>query len=291
MKTISPDVLTELRKGSFDLLTMTLPHISDRNLYVRVAKAIDLAGGRWSTSKKAFVFPSDPRALLGMALETGKLDVTAAAARNYEARQDQLRRLAPVKGQARQAQEALREAQGGAGHARAGLELMKQLKHIPGFFPTPPAVVAMILERAQLFAGAIVLEPSAGKGNIATAAREAGAVVQCVELNHQLSAHLKRLEFDTFCGDFTTMNPRPDFHRVLMNPPFERRQDEAHTMHAFEFLKPGGRLVSVVSSTSGERLTEWAELRGGAVEPLPARSFATSERPTGVNCSIVTARA
>jgi len=42
-----------------------------RPLYDKVAKVIKLAGGAWKTNKQGFVFTSDPRAKLGLALESG----------------------------------------------------------------------------------------------------------------------------------------------------------------------------------------------------------------------------
>ncbi len=38
------------------------------------------------------------------------------------------------------------------------------------------------------------------------------------------------------------------FDRVVMNPPFERQQDIDHVSRAAGMLKPGGRLVSVMSA-------------------------------------------
>ena len=43
----------------------------ERKLYEKVAKAIQLAGGKWKTNKQGFVFDSDPRAKLGLALASG----------------------------------------------------------------------------------------------------------------------------------------------------------------------------------------------------------------------------
>lgn len=45
----------------------------ERKLYEKVAKVIELAGGKWNRGKKGFVFSSDPRAKLGLALETGEI--------------------------------------------------------------------------------------------------------------------------------------------------------------------------------------------------------------------------
>lgn len=32
-----------------------------------------------------------------------------------------------------------------------------------------------------------------------------------------------------------------------MNPPFSKSQDVRHVLHAWEFVRPGGRLVAIVS--------------------------------------------
>lgn len=37
------------------------------------------------------------------------------------------------------------------------------------------------------------------------------------------------------------------FDIVLMNPPFTKDQDIAHVLHAWHFLRPGGRLISITS--------------------------------------------
>ena len=76
---------------------------------------------------------------------------------------------------------------------------------------------------------------------------------------------------------------------VATRATFENRQDVAHIQRAFEFLKPGGRLVAIASSTSGARLDSWAGDHGGYIEPMELGAFKTSERPTGVNCAWVIA--
>jgi protein-L-isoaspartate O-methyltransferase len=167
---------------------------------------------------------------------------------------------------------------------------MRQLKHIPGFFPTPPAIVADMIERAGgISAGQTVLEPSAGKGDIAAAVLKAGGKVECVEKVFSLAEHLRKLGLETVCSDFMEWNGGKFYDLVLMNPPFENRQDVAHIQRAFDFLKPGGRLVAIAGSTSAARLEAWAGAHGGYIEPLAPGAFQTSERPTGVNCAWVVA--
>jgi protein-L-isoaspartate O-methyltransferase len=215
--------------------------------------------------------------------------IAELAARNRAAKLAQLQRLRPTYHNAKAAVETLRQAKAGASDARASLELMRQLKYIPGFFPTPPAIVAEMTARAGIEAGQVVLEPSAGKGDIAKAIQKAGARVQCVEKVFTLAEHLRKLGFNCVCSDFMTWTGGEFFDAVLMNPPFENRQDVAHIQRAFEFLKPGGRLVAIASSTSGARLDSWAGDHGGYIEPMELGAFKTSERPTGVNCAWVIA--
>lgn len=232
------------------------------------------------------------------------MNIADIAARNRANRIAQLERLRPVYHNAKQAEQVIRQAREGAKDVRAGLELMTKLKHVPGFFPTPPAIVQQMIEASGICPGDAILEPSAGKGNIALAVREWGkreaaiggdmVSVRCIEKVFQLAEHLRKIGFDdTMCADFLECwrdpRTREQFDRVLMNPPFEHRQDVKHVQHAHQFLKPGGRLVAIVSSTSGAILEPWACDRGGYVEPLEAGAFKTSERPTGVSCSLVVA--
>jgi len=172
---------------------------------------------------------------------------------------------------------------------KTGIQQMQRLKHVPGFFPTPRPIVERMIRLCGPIAGKTVLEPSAGKGNIAEQLRAVGALVTCVEQNWELFEILRKKGFDCAAMDFLKFGGHAWFDFVVMNPPFERRQDVAHIQHAFTLLRPGGRLVALASSTGAEALRTWAEERNGELIPLEPGSFQTSERPTGVNCSIVTA--
>lgn len=215
------------------------------------------------------------------------MTIAESAARNYAARQAQLARLRPVYRDAKAKAEALRKAQSGAATVRESIELMGTLKHVPNFFPTPRKLIEQMLEWSSLAPGMSVLEPSAGKGDIAAQVLAAGCAVDCIERNFTLAEHLRKRGFETRCADFLTVNPAPNYDRVLMNPPFERGVDADHIKHAFNFLKEGGRLVAIACSTTGNRLQDWVDGLGGIVEPLPSGSFATSERPTQVNTCMI----
>jgi type I restriction-modification system DNA methylase subunit len=75
-----------------------------------------------------------------------------------------------------------------------------------------------------------------------------------------------------------------------------RELDIDHVMHAFKFLKPGGKLVSVMSAGITFRqdrkavaFREMLEAHNGQIIPLPEGSF--KESGTGVNAVIVTVEA
>jgi hypothetical protein len=50
-------------------------------------------------------------------------------------------------------------------------------------------------------------------------------------------------------GDFLASHSTETYDRVVMNPPFARNAAPKHVLHAYDFLKPGGRLVSVMPSS------------------------------------------
>lgn len=163
-----------------------------------------------------------------------------------------------------------------------------------GYFPTPALVVKKVIDLASIEPGMRVLEPSAGRGALALAAVRAGAVVDCVEIQpdhaNALVAERER-NITVITADFLTTDPQPVYDRVVMNPPFAREADLIHVKHAWETLKPGGRLVAVMSAGVTFRQTNRAvafrsrlEALGGTLHPLPEGAF--KESGTGVNTVI-----
>jgi protein-L-isoaspartate O-methyltransferase len=162
-----------------------------------------------------------------------------------------------------------------------------------GYFPTPPAVIDRMLKLADVRPGHAVLEPSAGQGAIAQRlAAIVGPTVDMVELRPDNAAVLRTLSLGTVVeGDFAAHAAAREYDRIVMNPPFERRQDARHVLHAFPMLRRGGRLVAVVGAgtpTAQDRPS--AALRElvaayGDVVPLPPKSFQASG--TGVHTALV----
>jgi predicted RNA methylase len=124
------------------------------------------------------------------------------------------------------------------------VDTKKQLEQ----FWTPVEVADRLASMLEPLHGARVLEPSAGSGRLAEAARDRGANVVCCEIDPRLCAELTAKGFEVRSGDFTQMTEADLglFDAVVMNPPFSKDQDVKHVLHAWTLLKPGGVLGAIV---------------------------------------------
>ncbi len=155
-----------------------------------------------------------------------------------------------------------------------------------GWFPTPGEIVKMVFPLLDMQVGMHVLEPSAGEGAMAQYLDAFGAKVTCVEFEPGRAKKLESLGFHTHTGDFLAIAPDPSFDRVFMNPPFAKRADIHHVRHALKFLKPGGKLVAIMSGGLAfrqDKLTTEFRALCDSIEPLPAGAFA----PSGTNVTTV----
>jgi hypothetical protein len=149
--------------------------------------------------------------------------------------------------------------------------------------------------------GMSVLEPSAGRGDLADHVNVSGVRLVCIEQDPKLVRALherfghqensKRASVTILEGNFLTYSCQPNYDRVLMNPPFIRLSEITHILHAWDCLKPGGWIVSVASSSITFRLEpravafrEFVESHG-RIEEIPQGSFKKSG--TRVNCVLV----
>ena len=251
--TLSPEVRDVLERSTITEDRVVLPEQLERSLYMKVAKILKAAGGKWDRKQGATMFSTDPREALGLALETG------------------------------------------------GIENEQQVRQT---FYTPPELALWVIEAACITPSSRVLEPSAGKGALCTAAREAGtdnivAIENDPEGLRELQAQWTECDSrgDVLERDFLEMKVEwiGQFDAVVMNPPFSDGQEARHVLHAIKFVKPGGRLVSIMSSAinfrnDGPYRTLRNRLAGmdWEVDDLPSESFKTSG--TRVETVLVTVR-
>lgn len=118
----------------------------------------------------------------------------------------------------------------------------------PDFFPTPAEVAALMLDPFDL-RGKIILEPSAGSGNLIKECLERGAqeVMWCekeAKLQNILSSIQGAMPC-TNCSNFLLLEAHEISHIdfIAMNPPFSA--DERHILHAWEVAPPGCHIVSL----------------------------------------------
>lgn len=168
-------------------------------------------------------------------------------------------------------------------------------RKIPGFFPTPEHVIERMLDEAQIVEGELVLEPSAGSGAIMDAIKVAdvGAEVEGLEYAQTLQELLKAKDHKIIGEDFMKYEGGP-YDKIVMNPPFEKNQDIAHVLHAYSLLRPGGRIVSIMSEhpffasdKASKDFRKWLDEIDHTTEKLPDAFRKGKIRTTGVSSRMV----
>jgi Domain of unknown function (DUF4942) len=160
------------------------------------------------------------------------------------------------------------------------------------FYPTPNSVIDLMLAN-EVVVGKVILEPSAGTGNIVSRLKEFGAkeVIAC-EIDSSLRTILGR-KCNVICNDFMDLGREDVSHIdfIVMNPPFSKC--EAHVEHAWEIAPPGCHIISLCNtsmidntfSKSREKIREIIKNNGST--ELFGRCFNDSERTTDVSISCI----
>lgn len=163
------------------------------------------------------------------------------------------------------------------------------------FFPTPKETAQMMVDEAGITEGMDILEPSAGNGNIADAIKETGVRPDVIELSSALTEILEAKGYDVVANDFMDFSGK-SYDRIIMNPPFQNGMDGDHVMHAYELLKPGGKIVAIVgegtfirSDKKASAFRAWLDSVGGTEEKLENGTFQdkTLLNTTGANARLV----
>lgn len=160
------------------------------------------------------------------------------------------------------------------------------------FYPTPEHVIETMLSSCNI-EGKVVLEPSAGSGNLVRAIQQAGAkeVLAC-ENDPRLLKIVESL-CRVVAHDFLTLKSETISHVdfIIMNPPFSSAAD--HINHAFNIAPPSCKIVALCNSEtiknpyskSREVLKTTIETYGQYQEL--GECFSTAERKTYVNVTLI----
>lgn len=164
------------------------------------------------------------------------------------------------------------------------------------FFPTPANVAQRMARLAGISKGTRVLEPSAGNGNLADAAKADGGEVDVIEISSQLRDILTAKGYNVVDHNFDDFTPEQPYQAILMNPPFSQRQDAAHIMRAYGMLASGGRLVAIAGEgvffgqdQKAVAFRTWLDTHNATVEKLDGGTFKGKEllAQTGANARLI----
>ena len=168
------------------------------------------------------------------------------------------------------------------------------------FYPTPVSVAEKMLAKAGKLSGRSILEPSAGKGDLADAAvgklecyyhTRCRELVHCIEIEPELQAAIRGKGYPLVGTDFLTFWPDEKYDLILMNPPFAN--GDAHLLHAWEILDHGD-IVCLLNEqtllspcTANRKLLATVIEAHGEVEHLGSCFAEDAFRKTQVRVSLV----
>ena len=181
------------------------------------------------------------------------------------------------------------------------------------FYPTPEKLADELISGYDWKYIQSVLEPSAGKGNLAFAAakkqysihrgypvydehsrKEAIRTgdVDCIETDPTLRATLEGQGFRVIHDDFLTFQTQKRYDLILMNPPFDRGAE--HLLKAIEIQQNGGRIACILNAETirnpytltRQRLAKELAAHGATVT-YRERAFHDAERRTDVDAAVV----
>lgn len=164
------------------------------------------------------------------------------------------------------------------------------------FYPTPQNVALKMQDKIENWKHRTILEPSAGKGDLAEVFTNRGyygesrSDIDVVEQEPELQEILKSKGHRVVASDFLTYSPSKYYNLIVMNPPFSA--GSKHLLHAWEILIDGDILCLLNAETIRNPHTKERQLlnriinENGTVEYL-GDVFRSAERKTGVEVVLV----
>lgn len=172
-------------------------------------------------------------------------------------------------------------------------------KTIDEFYPTPHTLLEKMMSGINWRYVGTVLEPSAGKGDIADYVKEVSQKsygptleIDCIEKDHVLRNTLKGAGYHVIHDDFLTFTTFKHYNLIAMNPPFSN--GAKHLLKALELQKNGGAIVCILNAETLKNpctndriyLKKLLNKYHAEIEYLE-QEFSSAERKTDVEIALV----
>lgn len=176
-----------------------------------------------------------------------------------------------------------------------------------GFYPTPSKLAGKMLSCVDWNGVFSILEPSAGKGDLADAVsafarnyrnsrrisfNENNTYIDCIECDSDLAALLRGKGLHVVHDDFLTFRSFKQYDLCIMNPPFD--SGDEHLLHALSLMERGGQIVCLLNAeTIRNPYTNRRKILLQNLHEHNARiefienAFRHAQRPTDVEIALV----
>lgn len=176
-----------------------------------------------------------------------------------------------------------------------------------GFYPTPSKLAGKMLSCVDWATVFSILEPSAGKGDLADAVsrfvndirnsrrvfiHQREPYIDCIERDSDLAALLRGKGLLVVHDDFLTFHTRKQYDLCIMNPPFDNGDE--HLLHALSLMERGGQIVCLLNAetirnpyTNRRKVLVQNLREHNARIEFIENAFAHAQRPTDVEIALV----
>jgi len=165
------------------------------------------------------------------------------------------------------------------------------------FYPTPHNLIYRMCAGLDERKIETILEPSAGKGDIADYLKEkfdrqGRFDMDCIEIDPTLQATLKGKEHRVVHDDFLTYRTQKRYNLIVMNPPFDN--GDKHLLKALELQQNGGGVICLLNAETLKN--PYTNTRKDLVQKLQdldakieyiENAFMDAERKTGVEVALI----
>ena len=173
------------------------------------------------------------------------------------------------------------------------------------FFPTPRTLINKMLDWVDFKTINSVLEPSAGKGDIADSItdkfkysrsgyynREAIWDIDTIEIDKNLRYILDGKNYRVIHDDFLTFNTYKRYDLIAMNPPFS--DGDKHLLKAIQMQESGGKIACILNAetlnnlctNTRKELNRKLDQYNASIEYIPD-AFIDAERKTYVEIALI----